>query len=151
MTFTGSYGAVLDGCVPNPIPIEYLQRKYGARLPARLLTSFNAMQTDSLYASPSYKASSLARLVRRLEYDLFNSPSDLWSGPYRVSSDQNNVQRTLVPNPYYTALPPDPHHPRPARIQWVEVTTGDQARLRDIRQPAFYKRFDLALFYENQD
>ncbi len=124
ITFAGIFGPELPGIFPAPMPIEYLQRKYGVRLPAKLLVSFSPADAGALYASPSYQGSALQRLVQHWGQDPYNSVGDLYSGPYMPAQPTTETLQVLVPNPYYAALPPDPHHPRPAQIRTV-VLSGD--------------------------
>jgi ABC-type transport system substrate-binding protein len=144
LTFRGSYGPVLNACVPYPIPMEYLQHKYGVRLPATLLSTFHAPQVTAFYRSPSYARSSLATLVTKLENDPYDSPADVFNGPYKVSRFQANVGVRLVANPYYTALPPTPGHPRPASIQYVTGSADPAVLAQSLASPATYRRIDLA-------
>jgi ABC-type transport system substrate-binding protein len=124
VTFSGIYGPALDGCIPAPMPIEYFQRKYGVHLPADLLAAFNPADAATLYTSPSYQGSALQRLVQRWGQDPYNTVGDLYSGPYMPAQPITDRLEVLVPNPYYIALPPDPHHPRPAQLRWV-MLAGD--------------------------
>lgn len=51
---------------------------------------------------------------------------------------------TLVANPYYTALPPAPGHPRPASIQYVTGSSDLAVFAQGLASPATYRSVDLA-------
>ncbi len=125
LTFAGAYADALDGCIPSPLPIEYFQRKYGVHLSATLTRSFDARTVAALYADPAYSGSALQRMIARWARDTYVSPNDLYSGPYRLVRYVQNRSAILVPNPYFSALPPDRGHPRPARIEFVTVAAQD--------------------------
>ncbi|HWE61669.1 MAG TPA: ABC transporter substrate-binding protein, partial [Chloroflexota bacterium] len=101
LTFNGIFAAALDGCIPEPFPIEYFQRKYHAVLPPALLASFRTNRAAALYNSPSYRGSALQRLVDGWRHDPYTSPHDLFSGPYTLASWRQGQPEVLIPNPYY--------------------------------------------------
>lgn len=117
ITLRGVLPDALDACGFGPVPWEYLQRKYGIPLPSGLTGAFEAGAVQMMYAGHAYQGSPLQRLIVKQLNDPYMSPKDLFSGPYRVVSWLQNGPDVLEPNPYYTAMPPDPHHPRPARIR----------------------------------
>jgi ABC-type transport system substrate-binding protein len=116
ITFDGIIPYALDGLLPAPFPMEYFQRKYHVSLPTSLLGAYQAARVMALYTSRSYPGSPLQRLVTAWQGDPYTSPQDVFSGPYKVASWTSGQQAVLVANPYYTTLPPAPHHPRLARI-----------------------------------
>jgi len=77
LTFGDTYGAYLAYAMPPALPQTYFQRKYrGADIHALAL---------------AYRS------------DPYDSPSDVFSGPYRVAGVAPGQRLTLDPNPYYTA------------------------------------------------
>ncbi len=142
VTYDGIVGPALDNSIPAPIPIEYLQRKYGVRLSAKLLASFNSVDAAALYASPSYQGSALQRLVQRWSQDLYNGPGDVFNGPYMPARPFTAQLAIEVPNPYYAALAPDPRHLRPAQIRTV-VLKGDY--LKAVTAPGA-RNYDFVTF-----
>jgi peptide/nickel transport system substrate-binding protein len=151
VTFSGIFAPALDGCIPAPTPVEYYQRKYHIQLPAGLLASFQADRATALYTSPTYQRSPLGRLLAACEQDQYTSPKDLFSGPYKLGSWTPGRRGVMIPNPYYTALPPDPRHPRPARIVYEVLATDRASFLQDLAQPATYAHIDYALDYADGD
>lgn len=151
LTFTGSYGPVLDGCIPEPLPIEYMQRKYGLRLPTELLTAFDAARVRALYASPSYAHSTLGKFVTAVDNDPYTTPADVFSGPYKIARFRYGVVGAYAANPYYTALPADPHHARPATIAYVVGFRDYSSFLRGVLAPQAYRRYDLAEVFHAAD
>lgn len=151
LAFAGSYGAVLDGCIPAPLPIAYMERKYRLRLPAALLTSFDAARAQALYASSSYARSALGRFVAAVDNDPYNTAADVFSGPYKVDRFRYGIIATFAANPYYTALSADPHHPRPATIAFVEGFRDHASLLHSVLAPDGYRRYDMAEMFNPED
>lgn len=107
-TFKGVYGAYIAYGYPSPLlPKAYLTKKYGTSDPAKVALKFNN--------------------------DPYNSPSDVNSGPYKVQSFTANQSVVLVPNPYYTALPAAPGHPRPSEIKFVAISNEANALAQDLQ------------------
>lgn len=79
LRFGDLYGAYLAYAMPPALPRAYFERKY---------------HTTNIHA--------LALAYRRDPYD---SPSDVYSGPYKVAGLALGQRLTLTPNPYFTALP----------------------------------------------
>jgi len=79
LQFGDIYGAYLAYAMPPALPRAYFERKY---------------HTTNIHA--------LALAYRDDPYD---SPSDVFSGPYKVAGLALGQRLTLAPNPYFTALP----------------------------------------------
>lgn len=132
ITLQGIYPEALQDLGFAPGPWEYLQQKYGLALPASLVASFDATRARAMFAAHAYQGSPLQRLILKLLSDPYSSPHDLVNGPYRIVSWSPNGSGVVAPNPYYTALPPDPHHPRPALIRLLTPTGDPNANGRAI-------------------
>jgi ABC-type transport system substrate-binding protein len=146
LTFAGAYAGALDRCVPSPLPIEFFQHKYGVHLSAGLTRSFDARTVAALYLDPAYTGSALQRLIARWAQDSYVSPQDIYSGPYRLVRYIQDRSAILEANPYFTALPPDRGHPRPARIVFVTVPTANL--LMVATAPGTSNAYDLAGQFE---
>ncbi len=102
-------------------------------------------KTD-LVPAAIYKSSGLQKLAAAWLQDNYNSPSDLFNGPYMLkqwSADQR-VFCVLAANPYYTALPADPKHPRPAIIQEVVLSEDGPTYIQDLKAASTYNTIDVA-------
>ncbi|MDQ2831174.1 MAG: ABC transporter substrate-binding protein, partial [Chloroflexota bacterium] len=99
VTYAGLDAAYLSNGTPVIVPKTYLERKYGT--------------------------SDIQTIASRFLSDRYTSPVDVVSGPYVISAWNANQDVTLTPNTYYTALMPDPFHPRAAQIQFVSGGNGD--------------------------
>jgi peptide/nickel transport system substrate-binding protein len=99
-TYNGQFAPFVP-YAPVPEPQAYLQKKYGS-------TDMNT-------------------IASKFVTDLYNSPSDVTNGPYKISSwATGNI--VLVPNPYYNAMPADKSHPRLAQLKFVTIS-GDESGL----------------------
>lgn len=99
VAYTGRVANYLTDGSPQILPRAYLERKYGT--------------------------SDIRSIAAAFSSDLYNSPSDVFSGPYMIGAWTPGESVTLVPNPYYTALPADPSHPRAARIQFPVISGSE--------------------------
>ncbi len=100
VTYKGIYAPYIAFGAPALVaPQSYLQKKYGT-------TDFNT-------------------LVAKFLNDNYNSPSDVFSGPYKIQSYTNGQSIVLTPNTYYTALPPASGHPIPAQLKFVNITDNE--------------------------
>ncbi|HWE61670.1 MAG TPA: ABC transporter substrate-binding protein [Chloroflexota bacterium] len=98
----------------------------------------------ALYASGSYRGSPLQRLVAAWQGDPYTSPDDIFSGPYKVASWILGQRAVLVPNPYYAALPPAAHHPRPTRIIYALLSMTGTSLLKALAASSTATGVDLA-------
>ena len=109
LQFGDLYGAYLAYAMPPALPRAYFVRKY---------------HTTNLHA--------LALAYARDPYD---SPRDVFSGPYRVAAVAPGQRLTLAPNPYFTALPParigGKALPRP-ELRYVVVSDDETALVRAL-------------------
>ena len=151
LIFKGMYGTPLDGCVLAPVPIEYLQRKYKIDLPSSSLTRFDAERVAALFASPAFRGSAVDRLSNAWLQDPYDSAADLWSGPYKVAQAIPGQLVVLTPNPYYTALPPDAQHPRPAELRFVARNLTDSAFQKSLASAGVANTYDLLALFEPDD
>lgn len=74
------------------------------------------------YLQHKYGTTNITTIANKAIQDPYNSPRDVWSGPYKLQSWTTDQSIFLVPNPYYTALPPALGHPRLAQIKFITVT-----------------------------
>lgn len=97
VTYKGVYAPYVAYGNPQPLwPQKYLQKKYGTR--------------------------DVTAIGQRFLNDAYNSADDVWSGPYKVQSWINGQSVVLVPNPYYSAMPPARGKPRVAQIRFVNIS-----------------------------
>jgi len=68
----------------------------------------------------------------------------VFNGPYKLSEWTADQRITLVPNTYYAALPPDPKHPRPAKIEFVVVSENPNQLVQDLASQSTYNTLDKA-------
>jgi len=105
VTYSAIDANVLADGVPPILPRAYLRAKYGT--------------------------SDLATIATRFTADSYHSPSDVFSGPFAIGSwsvDGSSLASvTLVPNPYYTALPPASGGPRLAQLRFTGIATSEGA------------------------
>ena len=142
LTYNGIYAPALSYGMPalpnatTPLPLHYFQAKYKGTVPSALLGSYDLKRVLAYYKSAAYKGSALQKLVNNWLADSYNSPADVFDGPYKIGEWTPQQRIALVPNPYYTALPADPKHPRLAKIQFVLVSTSAPGGCAsDGRQP----------------
>lgn len=114
LQFADLYGAYLAYAMPPALPCAYLERKYHS--------------TDIHILALAY-----AR-------DPYASPSDVFSGPYRIGNVAPGQRVTLVPNPYFSALPAAT--PRP-ELRYVVLSDDESALARALH--ARQAGVDLAL------
>lgn len=80
--YSGVHADFLSNGVPSLLPMAYLETKYGT--------------TD------------IPTIAATLLNDPYNSPSDVFSGPYMIGGWNYLQSVTLVPNPYYRPCPQRP-------------------------------------------
>lgn len=155
MTLKGVLGSALQQLLPGPVPWEYYQKKYNATVTGIDMSSFNPAKeldpkTDLISAS-TYKSSGLQKLALAYLNDNYNSPSDLFNGPYKLKSWSADQRYVLEANPFYTALPADPKHPRPAIIQFVVVSEDGPTYIQDLKAASTYNTIDVAMDFSPQN
>ena len=69
------------------------------------------------YLEKKYGTTNVTQIATKLAADTYNSPNDVFSGPYMIGSWTNGQSIVLVPNPYYTALPQGGGYPQAPSIQ----------------------------------
>ncbi len=99
VTYKGLYAPYYSEGAPIALPQHYFAKKYGS---ADLKTIEGKYLTDS-----------------------YNSPSDVFDGPFKIQSWTNGQSIVLVPNPYFTAFPAQSGHPLPAQIKFVNITDNE--------------------------
>jgi len=104
LQFGDLYGAYLAYALPPALPRRYFERKY---------------HTSNIHA--------LALAYRRDPYD---SPSDVFSGPYRVAEVAPGQRLTLTPNPYFTALRAAGTRPE---LRYAVLSYDESALAQDLR------------------
>jgi len=114
LQFHDLYGAYLAYALPPALPKAYVIRKYGAR--------------------------DIHALALAYRHDPYDSPSDVFSGPYKVASLALGQRLTLAPNPYFTALPA--RGPRP-ELRYTVLSYSEAALAQALRAP--HNGVDLAL------
>jgi peptide/nickel transport system substrate-binding protein len=148
ITYKGIYGPAVYNGIPMPIPIEFLQKSYGIHIPAALTASYNASKLAAILNGHGYKGSALQKLIDRWLADPYDAPGDIFSGPYKIQTWVDQQQIVEVPNPYYSALPPDPNHPRLARIRFMN-TFAVYAQAMTLQST--YDQIDLATHFTTPD
>lgn len=148
----GQIGSALQQLIPSPYPVEYLQKKYGATIPASLLVSWDHDQSvdaktgflkDSLYTSQLKHL-----IVDGWNKDNYVSPSDVFSGPYKLQLWSPDQRYVLTANPYYTALPAAQGHPRPQTIQHIILSESGSTYIQDLKAGSTYNQIDLATDFD---
>ncbi len=110
VTYKGIYAPFVAYGNPSPLyPKAYLQKKYGSTDITTIATKFGT--------------------------DVYNQPSDVFSGAYKIDSWTNGQSIVIVPNPYYTALPPASGHPRPAQIKFVNIASDESSLIAALGSP----------------
>ena len=142
ITYKGIYAPALYYNIPSPFPFEYYNKKYKTNVPASLVASYDFAKDTAYVSGASYKGSELQKMVKAWSNDNYNSPSDVFNGPYKLADWVTDQRVTEVPNPNYTALPPDPNHPRPAQIQFVIVSESQTALDLDTTAGSTYNNID---------
>ncbi|HVA88836.1 MAG TPA: ABC transporter substrate-binding protein [Chloroflexota bacterium] len=155
MTLKGVQGSALQQDLPTPSPWEYYQKKYGATVTGIDMSSYNrAKEIDpktDLIPAGIYKSSGLQKLALANLSDHYTSPSDLFDGPYKLKSWSADQRYVLEANPYYTALPADPKHPRPAIIQDVVLSEDGPTYVQDVKAASNYNTIDEAQDFSPQN
>jgi peptide/nickel transport system substrate-binding protein len=144
----GVQGSALQQLNPGPDPWEYYQKKYGAPVTGLDMNSFvqaNVIdpKTDNVKAS-LYASSGLKKLATAWNSDNYTSPNDLFDGPYKIQSWSPDQRYVLTANPFYTALPPAPGHPRPQTIQQVVLSEEGPTYIQDLKAASTYNTIDSA-------
>lgn len=113
VTYKGQYAPFVAYGNPQPLlPRHYLIKKYGTSDPKAVAAKFLL--------------------------DTYNSPSDVFSGAFKIGSWTAGSEIDLTPNPYYTALPPAPGHARLAGFRfksYVGATAGSSALAVKLLSP----------------
>jgi len=104
LQFGDLYGAYLAYALPPALPRRYFERKY---------------HTSNIHA--------LALAYRR---DPYASPSDVFSGPYRVVEVAPGQRLTLASNPYFTALRAAGTRPE---LRYTVLSYDESALAQDLR------------------
>lgn len=151
ITYAGVYTAALAYGLPSPLPLAYLERKYGTALPAALTAGYNADAVTAYLQSSDYQGSALQHLARSWLADRYIAPGDIFAGPYRIAAWMPGQRVTLVPNPYYAALPPDPDHPRPATIVFLAVDSSPDTLAQQMVTATTYNTIDEAAGFDPLD
>ena len=126
------------------LPVEYLQKKYGATIEPSLLQSYDADKLAAYFKSAAYKGSSTQKFVNKWVNDSYNTPADITNGPYKLAEWTQDQRVTLVPNTFYSALPAASGHPRPAKIQFVQVSSNPNALVQALKSAGTYGSIDKA-------
>lgn len=144
ITYKGIYAPALYYNIPAPYPFEYFNKKYKTTVPASLLASYDFTKDTAYVNSSAYKGSELQKLAKAWLNDTYNSPSDIFNGPYKIGQWTQDQRVTEVPNPFYTALPAASGHPRPAQIQFVIISESGTAFPLDMAADSTYNNIDEA-------
>jgi len=126
------------------LPVEYLQKKYGANIDPSLLKSYDADKLAAYFKSAAYKGSGTQKFLNKWVNDSYNTPADITNGPYKLAEWTQDQRVTMVPNTFYSALPAASGHPRPAKIQFVEVSTNPNALVQALKSAGTYGSIDKA-------
>jgi len=158
ITYFGLYAPALSYGLPGQpnagstaIPIHYFQTKYKGTFPTQLLGSYDYNAVTAYFKSAAYKGSSFQKLINAWLNDAYISPNDVFSGPYKLSEWTPDQRIVEVPNPYYNILPPAAGHPKPAKIQFVEVSTSETALATAAGASATYSSVDEVYDFQLTD
>ncbi len=77
------------------------------------------------YLEKKYGTTNITALAAKFGNDSYNSPNDVWDGPYKISSYTNGQSVVMTPNPYYNVL--GGSKPRPAQIKFQAISTEEAA------------------------
>ncbi len=97
VTYKGTYAPYYSIGQPYCLPQHYLTKKYGT--------------------------SDITAMAAKFGNDLYNSPSDVWDGPYKLQSFTTGQSVVMVPNPYYAG--PPSAHPRLAQLRFVNISADE--------------------------
>lgn len=150
ITYKGLFAPALSNII-GPEPLEYFQKKYGIKADAGLFASYDANRVAAYYKGASYKGSNWQKLVNKWVGDSYNTPSDIFNGPYKLAEWTPDQRITLVPNTFYNALPADPKHPRPAKIQFVVVSENANTLVQSLSASSTYNSIDKAEDFQLTD
>lgn len=114
LSFNDLYGAYLAYAMPPALPHAYLMRKY--------------------------RTADVATIAARYSRDPYNSPEDVFSGPYRIAQVAPGQRITLAPNPYFTALP---RRGPPPELRYVVLSDDEAILAQDLHAP--HSGVDIAL------
>lgn len=109
VTYKGKYAPYYSEGAPIDLPQAYFQKKYGS--------------TD------------IATIGKKFLNDLYNSPSDVFDGAFKIKSWTNGQSVVLEPNPYWNALPGPSGHAPLAEIKFVNIS-GTEPGLATALQSA---------------
>jgi peptide/nickel transport system substrate-binding protein len=109
VTYKGQYAPYYEFGAPIPLPQAYMQKKYGT--------------------------SNIRAMASKFTNDVYNSPRDVFNGPFKIGSWTTGQSIVLVPNPYYNALPPASGHPRLAQIKFVNIASEEAALVAALGSP----------------
>lgn len=141
VTYRTTYASYLFGA---PILTNYadLDKKYSAGdLSPYATNSYDARQWATFVAGPSYKGSSIQKVVTGWSSDSFATPDDgFWNGPYKLGEFVPDQRVTVVPNPYYTIMPPGKDKngkelPRPSKIVFTVISANEAAFVTALQSP----------------
>ncbi len=107
LTFGDTYGAYLAYAMPPALPRAYFQRKY--------------------------RSADIHALALAYRGDPYDSPSDVFSGPYRVAGVAPGQRLTLDPNPSYTAPAGAVSSGARPELRYVALSEDEAALARDLR------------------
>jgi len=99
VTYKGKYAPYYSEGAPISLPQHYFESKYGSK--------------------------DLKTIEGKYTNDVYNSPSDVFDGPYKIGSWTNGQSVVLVPNPGFSAFPSSSGHPLPAQIKFVNITDNE--------------------------
>jgi peptide/nickel transport system substrate-binding protein len=141
VTYQGVYGSFLYH-PPDFYNYRSEARKYGlGDVSAHTTGHYDRAAWQAFVASPAYKASILHTLITRWQADSFITPDDgYWNGPYKLGEYTKDQRISMVPNPYYNAMPPamagGKALPRPASIVFASVSENATAFVTALRAPS---------------
>ncbi len=87
------------------------------------------------YFIKKYGSTDIKAIAAKFGNDVYNQPTDVFNGPFKIGSYTPNQSVVLVPNPYYTALPPAAGHPLPAQIVFKNVATNESGLVAQLNSP----------------
>ena len=148
VTFKGVLGSALQQTDISPQPWEYMQKKYSAAVSGLDMSSFNrAKEIDAktgVITAALDSSSGLKKFATAYNADNYNSPSDLFNGPYKLQTWSADQRYVLVANPNYNLLPADANHPRPAKIQQIVLSEEGATYIQDLKAGSTYQTIDSA-------
>lgn len=109
VTYKGKYAPYYTVGAPIDLPQAYFQKKYGS--------------------------SDIATIGQKFLLDLYNSPSDLFDGAYKIKSWTNGQSVVLERNPYWNALPGPSGHDPVAEIKFVNISDTEPGLATALQSP----------------